>query len=131
VEAETMFFLVMWIVLFGALGAVIGEKKGIGGQGFAIGVLLGPLGVLFVLAASGNRVRCPACREMVDPAASVCPHCQRQISESPNVTCSVCRKGFHVTEAALGHAVRCPHCKKLTQARKLDAPPPRAAAGAR
>src|SRR3972149_6559645 len=106
-----MFFLVMCIVLFGALGAVIGEKKGIGGQGFAIGVLLGPLGVLFVLAASGNRGRCPACREMVDPAAWARPPAERQTSEPQNVPCGACRKGFHVTEAALGHAVRCPHCK--------------------
>ena len=130
-EAETMFFGLMWIVLFGALGAAIGEKKGIGGQGFAVGALLGPLGVLFVLAASGNRVRCPACRETVDPAASVCPHCQRQIAEPPNVTCTFCRKGFHVTETALGHAVRCPHCKRLTRSSKPDAPASHAAAGAR
>jgi DNA-directed RNA polymerase subunit RPC12/RpoP len=124
-----MFFLVMWIVLFGALGAVIGERKGIGGQGFAVGVLLGPLGVLFVLAASGNRVRCPACRELVDPAASVCPHCQHQIAEPPNAVCTFCHRGFRVSEAALGHAVRCPNCKKLTQARKPDLPAPHPAAG--
>jgi DNA-directed RNA polymerase subunit RPC12/RpoP len=121
----------VWIVLFGALGAAIGEKKGIGGQGFAVGALLGPLGILIVLAVSGNRVRCPSCRELVDPEAWICSHCQHQIGEAPNVTCSFCRKGFHVTEAALGHAIRCPHCKKLTQARKLDPPGPRAAAGAR
>jgi len=130
-EGEVIFFLLMWIVLFGALGAAIGEKKGIGGQGFAVGVLLGPLGVLFVLAASGNRVRCPSCREFIDPAASVCPHCQRQIAEPPNVVCTFCRKGFHVTEAVLGHGVRCPHCKKLTQARKPELPGPRTAIGTR
>jgi phage FluMu protein Com len=126
-----MVIIVAFWVLCGILGYLIGQAKGRGEEGAVAGLLLGPLGIIFMLVAGDKRPRCPACRQSVDPSAWICPHCQHQITEPPNVVCTFCRKGFHVTEATLGHAVRCPHCKKLTQARKPDLPGPRTAAGAR
>lgn len=67
-----------WI-LCGATAALIGARKGMRGQGFALGFVLGPIGVVLALAAKGDRRECPFCRELVDPAAVVCPRCQRSI----------------------------------------------------
>ena len=125
-----MYIIVGFWVLCGILGYLIGQPKGRGDEGAVSGLLLGPLGLLFILTAKDKRPKCPRCREPVDPTAWVCPHCQSQITEPPNAVCTFCHKGFHVTDAALGHAVRCPHCKKLTQARKPELPGPRTAAGA-
>jgi hypothetical protein len=44
-------FLVLWL-LFGLLGWVIGSGKGKGGEGFALGFLLGPLGMLIAALMS-------------------------------------------------------------------------------
>jgi len=118
-------------VLCGILGYLIGQSKGRGDEGAVAGLLLGPLGLLFILTAKDKRPKCPRCQGPVDPTAWGCPHCQSQIAEAPNAICTFCHKGFRVSEAALGHAVRCPHCKKLTQARKPDLPGPRTAIGTR
>lgn len=96
------------------------------------------IGLLFILAGglTGQspvvpRQPCPFCQEPVQPAATVCPHCQRDLPQAGNATCQFCGRAFRVAEAALGHVTRCPHCKKLTQAKKVEPPKRQATAGAR
>lgn len=62
---------------------MIGAKKGEGGEGFIVGVLLGPFGILFALFSKGDRKTCPHCRELIHRAATVCSHCQRDVGGVP------------------------------------------------
>lgn len=77
--------IAFWLVC-GIVGAVVGEKKGAAGAGFALGALLGPLGLVIVFVMAGNRRQCPFCRELIDPGATVCPHCQRAVAAVPVAT---------------------------------------------
>jgi len=70
--------IIFWL-LCGIVGAMIGSNKGEGGLGFFLGLLLGPIGVLIVALSRGNRRKCPFCVELVNNKAIVCPHCQREI----------------------------------------------------
>jgi hypothetical protein len=86
-----MTVIVIWIVS-SILGVMIGSSKGRGGAGFALGFLLGPLGVIIVLflkpdtakveteaVVSGGMRKCPYCAELVKTEALVCKHCQRDL----------------------------------------------------
>lgn len=72
-----MEYLVLWL-LCGFIAMAIGSRKGEGCGAFILGVLLGPFGILFAIMSSGNRKPCPFCREPINKAATVCPHCQRE-----------------------------------------------------
>jgi hypothetical protein len=45
-------YIAVWFVL-ACIGGLIGGSKGLGGQGFFLGLLLGPLGIL-IIAVVGN-----------------------------------------------------------------------------
>ena len=77
-----MEILIFWL-LCGVVAAVIGAKKGAGGTGFILGVLLGPFGILIVLFVKGDRKTCPFCRELIHESAIVCSHCQRDVVFKP------------------------------------------------
>jgi hypothetical protein len=61
----------------GLIAAAIGARKGEGCTGFIVGAIFGPLGILFALLSSGNRVDCAFCREKVMKSALLCPHCKQ------------------------------------------------------
>ena len=83
-----MEFLVIWLVC-GLIAAAIASGKGRSGcGGFAIGILLGPLGIVWALVMSkdeakvedkaikaGMMKKCPACAELVKMEATKCRHC--------------------------------------------------------
>lgn len=79
-----MILVVFWLACAVA-GYLIGQQKGTAGQGAALGLLLGPIGLLIIFATAGNRVECPFCRERIHPDAVVCPHCQRGVRAVPPV----------------------------------------------
>ena len=74
-----MIVLVVFWLVCGVVGAIVGEQKGVAAAGFVLGALLGPLGLVIVFVMDGNRRRCLVCRELMDPMAAVCPHCQRDV----------------------------------------------------
>lgn len=77
-----LWYAICWAVS-GGIGAMIGARKGAGGAGFFLGLILGPIGWLLAAVIKGTRVNCPNCRELIDPAAKVCPRCQTQLVADP------------------------------------------------
>ncbi len=69
--------VLLWLIL-GFIGALIGKEKGRTGDGFCLGILLGPIGLLiiFLLGPAGGK-RCWACRGYLNPDATVCARCGR------------------------------------------------------
>lgn len=64
----------------GVLGFVIGATKRQALAGGALGALLGPVGLLLVLASKSKGVTCPYCRTVgLDPKASVCRQCRQPL----------------------------------------------------
>ena len=79
--------LVLYVIVFGLIGVVVGQRKGRAFAGFVFGALLGPIGWLIVavgpdvkasLEAARMR-KCPYCAELVQPEAKVCKHCGKNI----------------------------------------------------
>jgi hypothetical protein len=82
------FLLVFWL-LFGIVTAVVMQNKGRSGcGGFALGFLLGPIGLIIALVLSadhrelekselqsGKMRKCPHCAELIRPEANKCRFC--------------------------------------------------------
>lgn len=80
--------LVIWL-LFGAAGGIIMSNKGRSGcGGFALGFLLGPIGLVIALVLEtdhkemekkalqeGEMRKCPACAELIRREARKCRFC--------------------------------------------------------
>lgn len=86
---EVLFgFGVVWLVCGLIAGSIANEKGRSGCGGFALGFLLGPLGIIWALVMrkdqskvdseslkSGKMKKCPACAELVKAEATKCRHC--------------------------------------------------------
>jgi ATP:corrinoid adenosyltransferase len=83
--------LIFWIIC-GVIGGMIGSGKGKTGAGVALGLLLGPLGVIIALVMktdtqrvetqaieSGESRKCPFCSELIKVDAKVCRYCGRDL----------------------------------------------------
>ncbi|MDE0021396.1 MAG: hypothetical protein OXT69_08460 [Candidatus Poribacteria bacterium] len=92
--ALTTFLLSVGIViavflLMGVIGANIAEDRGNSRfAGFLWGLILGPIGILYVWTAP-HRYICPECQEGVKPAAQRCPHCQQELAPMPTTTATM------------------------------------------
>lgn len=75
-----MGLLILFWLVCAIIAAIIGDKKGEAGIGCLAGFLLGPIGILMALVSTGNRKPCPYCQEPVNKAASVCPHCRKDLT---------------------------------------------------
>lgn len=67
--------VVIWLVIFGGVGRLCGLARGRPGAGVWMGVLLGPIGWLFVLIGPDHRRKCRDCGGALNPGASKCCHC--------------------------------------------------------
>lgn len=68
--------VLLLLVYSSILGHILGSRKGAAKQGAVLGLLLGPPGVLFVLAMRGDQKDCPFCFMLVRGPATVCPYCE-------------------------------------------------------
>ena len=68
-----MEFVFLWL-LMGGIGAAIGQKKGRPAEGFFAGLLLGPLGIIFILVRQ-PKWKCPDCGGAIDKGVKKCKHC--------------------------------------------------------
>ena len=121
-----MDWLPIWLIgaaLGAVVGGLLGKAKGKQGEGLVLGFLLGPIGWLLISVDYDSRPKCPFCRSSVDPAATVCAHCQRDIPSTINTVCR-CGRRFRVPDPKLGHAVKCPTCHAITKAGNLASPNP-------
>lgn len=92
---EGLYCVVVLIVaiICGAASASIMESKGRGGGGgWALGLLLGFIGLIIAAALpkdeegiriqmleSGMYMECPYCRSIIDRKATICPQCRSQL----------------------------------------------------
>ena len=75
------FWAIVWIVCWIAT-IVVASKKGEGGLAVITGLLFGPIALIFALAGSGNKAKCPMCKELINKKAIICPHCRTEISHN-------------------------------------------------
>ena len=82
-------YSLMWCIVGGALGGIIGSSKQAGSVGAMLGALFGPLGVIAAFAIDG-RQQCGKCRGKLDGQPEICPHCHARFAQavigSPTVT---------------------------------------------
>lgn len=95
--AAFLMFWLLFVALFGWWGSTIMRNKGRSpGAGFALGAILGLIGIVIAFSLSprgavSSAVRgpaggsgpvalreCPACRENMRRDASICPHCRTE-----------------------------------------------------
>jgi hypothetical protein len=70
--------ILLWTVSI-ILAGLIGARKDATGLGIITGIILGPVGVLIMLATRGNLVSCPFCKEWIRYGALACSHCAREL----------------------------------------------------
>ena len=70
-EFDLMIGIAFLALIGGGIGAAIGSNKGRGGEGFALGLVLGPVGWI-IAALLDYPIKCPVCKSGVPtPRASV------------------------------------------------------------
>src|ERR1017187_1721147 len=77
-DEGVLLVLVAGCLISGAIGAAIGSNKGRGGEGFALGLFLGPIGWIIAALLDYPR-KCPACQCGVPESATVCKGCGRDL----------------------------------------------------
>lgn len=100
-----MEFFVIWLLFGGAAAWIMGERGNSGCGGFALGMLLGPIGVLIAILipkspdkrieeirkeeslrnqALGRTLHCPHCGSALTPTAKYCSACGKAREVKPD-----------------------------------------------
>lgn len=74
-----MEIIILWIIS-GIIGALIGQKKGRPLEGFFAGLLLGPIGLIFIIVRQ-PKWKCPECGGAIDKGVRKCKHCGSDIKQ--------------------------------------------------
>lgn len=78
-------YLLLFLSFCGLIAGSIASNKGQKFfNGFLLGFLFGPLGILFSLFLKTHRTFCPFCKEELDPRATSCPFCEKEIPPEIN-----------------------------------------------
>ncbi len=67
------------LFIFPLIGWTIGRSKGREAFGFAMGLLLGPIGIVIVAILPAEGRRCPFCCGVIPKAAVTCMHCTKEL----------------------------------------------------
>ena len=76
---ELTSYLLLWCLIGGLIGLLIGQTKGRAGAGFFFGMLLGPLGWLVVAAGPSLKPKCPDCGGVIVEGARKCKNCGSEL----------------------------------------------------
>jgi len=108
--------LLVWSIAFAFITTIVANTKGLSlGKWAAIGFILGPIGVIWVLVTakdqsaleaeslrSGKFKKCPLCAEVIKKEAAVCKHCggdqAKHSTPAQQKTFWVCGKCNETTE---------------------------------
>ena len=78
-----MEIIILGCVIGGVVGYLLGNLKGAGGAGFALGLLLGPIGWVIALLLSDKRRKCPLCQGAVpEGKLARCKNCGGDLTAS-------------------------------------------------
>ena len=66
--------IIVLCLFMGLIGAVIGQKKARVLEGFIAGLLLGPLGLIWIIATKA-KFKCPECEGIIEKNVKKCKHC--------------------------------------------------------
>ena len=83
-KASMLIAFLAYFIVFGAIGALIGQKKGRPFAGLVWAMVLGPIGWLLVAllpaAKSGKATECPHCGGILPLSQSQCNHCGNRVT---------------------------------------------------
>lgn len=80
------------LIMSGVVAMIAGSKGRSALAWFFYGLLIWPIALVHILVTPGGAARaakaaraegrlpCPHCAEYIQPAAKVCPHCQREVT---------------------------------------------------
>lgn len=99
-----MAYFIVWVIS-AIVAGMVGSNKGRTGAGWALGILLGPVGmiIIFIMPAdtevkesksieSGEMKKCPYCAELVKREATVCRYCGKDLPEELTEICPNCHQ---------------------------------------
>jgi len=66
--------IMILLIFLGLIGAVIGQKKARTLEGFMAGLLLGPLGLIWIIVTKA-KLKCPECKGLIEKNVKKCKHC--------------------------------------------------------
>ena len=127
-DVGVLLLLVVGCLIRGAIGAAIGSNKGRGGEGFALGLFLGPIGWIIAALLDYPR-KCPACQCGVPEGAAVCKGCGRPLLTKQALfpepsSDPLRRKCPFCAELILREAIKCRYCGSDLTKQSSSALPP-------